>query len=158
MGSQPLKIGVISDTHDHLDPKVPALFDGVDHILHGGDIGLPWLILQLENIAPVTAVAGNTDVGLDYKITEIVSLGGRKFLIHHIVDVRAPADAIRRRIIRENPDVVVFGHTHKPFSEKIEKTLYLNPGYAGKTRFGLPRTVAILHCDESGVTPEFKAL
>jgi len=153
-----LKIGVISDTHDHLDPKVPALFDGVDHILHGGDIGLPWLILQLENIAPVTAVAGNTDVGLDYKITEIVSLGGRKFLIHHIVDVRAPADAIRRRIIRENPDVVVFGHTHKPFSEKIEKTLYLNPGYAGKTRFGLPRTVAILHCDESGVTPEFKAL
>ena len=48
-----MKIGVISDTHDHLDPKVPALLTGVDHILHAGDIGLPWLILQLENIAPV---------------------------------------------------------------------------------------------------------
>ena len=153
-----MKIGVISDTHDYLDPKVPALFTGVDHILHGGDIGLPWLILQLENIAPVTAVLGNTDAGLSYKEIEIITLAGRKFLIHHIVDPRSPADPLKRRIIRENPSVVVFGHTHKPFSEMIEKTLYFNPGYAGKSRFGLPRTVAILHCDESGITPEFKAL
>jgi putative phosphoesterase len=153
-----MKIGVISDTHDYLDPKVPALFKGVDHILHGGDIGLPWLILQLENIAPVTAVLGNTDVGLSYRQTEVLTLGGRKFLVHHIVDIRSPADPIKRRIIRENPDVVVFGHTHKPCSEMIEKTLYFNPGYAGKSRFGLPRTVAILHCDDSGITSEFKAL
>jgi len=153
-----MKIGVISDTHDYLDPKVPALFAGVEHILHAGDIGLPWLILQLESIAPVTAVLGNTDVELSYKLTEVLKLAGRKFLIHHIVDARSPADTIKRRIIRENPDVVVFGHTHKPFSEMIEKTLYFNPGYAGKTRFGLARTVAILHCDESGITSEFKAL
>lgn len=155
---QPMKIGVISDTHDHLDPKVPAFFAGVEHILHAGDIGLPWLILQLENIAPVTAVMGNTDSGANFKEMEIIELGGRKFLIHHIVDVCSPAAQLKRRIIRENPDVVVFGHTHKPFSERIEKTLYFNPGYAGKSRFGLARTVAILHCDESGITPEFKAL
>lgn len=153
-----MKIGVISDTHDYLDPKVPALFTGVDHVLHAGDVGLPWLLLQLENIAPVTAVLGNTDAGLSYKETEIVSLAGRKFLIHHIFDINVPADAIQRRIIRENPDVVIFGHTHKPFSQVIGKTLYFNPGYAGKSRFGLPRTVAILHCDASGITPEFKAL
>jgi len=153
-----MKIGVISDTHDHLDPKVPALLAGVDHILHAGDIGMPWLILQLESIAPVTAVIGNTDAGLSYKETEVIQLGGRKFLIHHIVDFRSPADPIKRRIIRENPNVVVFGHTHKPCSELVEKTLYFNPGYAGKPRFNLPRTVAILHCDESGITPEFKAL
>jgi putative phosphoesterase len=153
-----MKIGVISDTHDYLDPKVPALFTGVEHILHAGDVGLPWLILQLENIAPVAMVLGNTDAGLSYKETEVLELGGRKFLIHHIIDPRAPAEAIKRRIIREAPDVVVFGHTHKPFAETINKTLYLNPGYAGRSRFGLPRTVAILHCDESSITPEFKAL
>ena len=153
-----MKIGIISDTHDYLDPKVPALLAGVDHILHAGDIGLPWLILQLESIAPVTAVLGNTDAGLGFKETEVVKLGGRKFILHHIVDVRSPAAPIKRRIIRENPDVIVFGHTHKPFSELIEKTLYFNPGYAGKARFGLARTVAILHCDESGVTPEFRGL
>ena len=153
-----MKIGVISDTHDHLDPKVPALLAGVDHILHAGDIGLPWLILQLENIAPVTAVIGNTDAGLSYKETELIQLGGRKFLLHHIVDVLSPADPIKRRIIRENPNVVVFGHTHKPCSELVKKTLYFNPGYAGKPRFNLPRTIAILHCDESRITPEFKTL
>ncbi len=153
-----MKIGVISDTHDYLDPKVPALFEGMDHILHAGDIGLPWLILQLENIAPVTAVLGNTDVGLNYRETEMIELGGRKFIIHHIVDIQSPTAPIKRRIIRENPDVVVFGHTHKPLSQQIEKTLYFNPGYAGKSRFGLARSVAILHCDEWEIRPEFKTL
>jgi hypothetical protein len=154
-----MKIGVISDTHDYLDPKVPALFSGVDHILHAGDIGLPWLILQLENIAPVTAIVGNTDVGLgNFKETEVVQLDGRKFLMHHIVDPRSPVPAIQRRIVRENPDVIIFGHTHKPFCENVGRALYFNPGYAGKTRFGLPRTIAILHCDEKGIRPEFKEL
>src|SRR6185503_10507217 len=104
-----MKIGAISDTHGHFDPKIPKLFDGVDHILHGGDIGLPWLILELEQIAPVTAVTGNSDTGLSYNETEAVQLGGRKFLVHHIVDPRAPGKIIRQRIVRENPDVVVFG-------------------------------------------------
>jgi uncharacterized protein len=149
------RIGVISDTHGHLDPKVPELFEGVDHILHAGDIGLPWLILQLEEIAPVTAVAGNTDVGLEYKETELVEVGGRKFLVHHIIDVHAPDDKVKRRIIRENPDVVVFGHTHKRFCETMGQTLYFNPGYAGKPRFHLPRSVAILTCDDKGMTADY---
>jgi hypothetical protein len=55
------QVGVISDTHNYLDPLIPHLFAGVDHILHGGDIGMPAIILALEQIAPVTAVAGNTD-------------------------------------------------------------------------------------------------
>ena len=61
-------------------------------------------------------------------------------------------------VARSRPDVVVFGHTHKPYCETIGGTLFFNPGYAGKSRFGLPRTVAILHCDGAAITPEFKAL
>ena len=150
-----MKLGVISDTHGHFDPKIPKLFVGVDHILHGGDIGLPWLILELEQIAPVTAVLGNNDVGLEFKETEVAEFDGRKFLVHHIVVPREPAKAIHRRIIREGPDVVVFGHTHKPFCETMGRTLYFNPGYAGKPRFNLARNVAILHCDMNGIRPEF---
>jgi len=153
-----MKIGVISDTHGYFDPKIPELFAGVNHILHGGDIGLPWLILELEQIAPVTAVVGNNDVGLDFRETELAELDGRKFLLHHIVDPRKPADAIQRRIIREGPDVVVFGHTHKPYSETIGRTLYFNPGYAGKPRFNLARSVALLHSNAKGVRPEFLQL
>jgi putative phosphoesterase len=151
-----LRIGVISDTHNFLDPKVPELFAGVDHILHGGDIGQGRLILQLEQIAPVTAVLGNTDdSGLHFRQTEIVELDGRKFLIHHIVNPHAPDEALQRRLDREKPAAVVFGHTHKPFSETIDSTLFFNPGYAGKSRFGMPRTVAIFSCSAKEIRPEF---
>ena len=56
-----MEIGVISDTHNFLDPKIPERFAGVGHILHAGDIGLPWILQELERVAPVTAVGGNTD-------------------------------------------------------------------------------------------------
>lgn len=153
-----MKIGVISDTHNHFDPTIQTLFAGVDHILHGGDIGLPWVIMELESIAPVTAVLGNNDAGLAFKETEVVQLGGHKFLVHHIVDVHRPSDVVKRRIAREKPDVIVFGHSHKPFNEVIAGRLYFNPGYAGKPRFGQARSVAILNCDENGIRAEFFGL
>ncbi len=153
-----MKIGVISDTHGHLDRKILKLFAGVDHILHGGDIGYASIILELEDVAPVTAVLGNNDSGMEFRETELVQVGDRKFLVHHIVDPTKPSDAVKRRIIRENPDVVVFGHTHRPFCETIGKTLYFNPGYAGKPRFGLERSVALLHCDAEGITAEYLPL
>jgi uncharacterized protein len=152
-----MRIGVISDTHDFLDEQIAGLFEGVDHILHGGDVGLPWLILKLRAIAPVTAVLGNTDTGISLRETEIVLLEGRKFLLHHIVSPHAPHHVIGRRIAREKPDVVVFGHTHKPFCEKLEGTLYLNPGYAGRTRFNLPRSLAIVDTQPE-LKVEFKPL
>ena len=152
------KVGVISDTHGELDPRVLEIFGGVNHILHAGDIGMPYLILKLEEIAPVTAISGNNDEGLEYKETEMIELASRKFLLHHIVEIGKEKTKISRKIIRENPDVVVFGHSHQPFCENIGNTLYLNPGYAGKQRFNLKRTVAILHCDAEGMTAEFHDL
>jgi putative phosphoesterase len=154
-----LKIGVISDTHNFLDPKVAKLFAKVDHILHGGDVGMPWLMLELQLIAPVTAVVGNTDeAALRLRETEVVELKKRKFLVHHIVNPQSLGDAVKARIADERPNVVVFGHTHKPFCETIGGTLFFNPGYAGKPRFGMERSVAILHCDSKKVRPEFLAL
>jgi putative phosphoesterase len=153
-----MKIGVISDTHNYLDPRIAALFKGVEHILHAGDVGMPLIVLELEAIAPVTAVLGNTDAGMSYNETEIVKLAGRKFLVHHIVDVHRPSETVQRRVARENPDVVVFGHSHKPFNQTIGRTLYFNPGYAGKPRFNQPRSVAILHCDEKEIRAEYIGL
>ena len=154
-----MKIAVLADTHNFFEPRLPKLFAGAGHILHGGDIGLPRIILELEQIAPVTAVAGNTDEPeMRYRQTETVELAGRKFLVHHIVKPRELSDSLRERIQRERPHVVVFGHTHKPFCETIDGTLFFNPGYAGKARFDLERSVAILHCDEKGIRPEYLGL
>lgn len=136
------KVGVISDTHGYLDPQIEHLFAGVDYILHAGDLGQWEVLLMLEKIAPSTAVLGNVDYGLTLSETELVTLGGRKFLIHHIVDPVAPEESLKRRIEKEKPDVVVFGHTHKPYCETRDGILFFNPGYAGRQRFKLERSVA----------------
>ena len=153
-----MKLGVISDTHNFLDPNVGELFAGVEHILHAGDIGNAGIISQLEAIAPVTAVYGNTDMGLPFKETEVVTLAGRKFLVHHIVNPLALHDRLKERLARERPQVVVFGHTHKQFCRTMNGILFFNPGYAGKVKFGLQRSAAILHCGDQEVREEFIAL
>ena len=153
-----MKIGILSDTHGFLDPKIPQLFDGVDHILHAGDVGPHSLLLELEAIAPVTAVLGNTDAWLHLKLTELIELGGRRFLLHHIVDPHSPTEDLRARIAGDRPDAVVFGHTHKPFCETLGGVCFFNPGYAGKQRFALERSVALLQCTGRVIRPEFKQL
>jgi uncharacterized protein len=153
-----MKIGIISDTHNFLDPGIEGLFQGVQHILHAGDVGQPKIIFGLEQIAPVTAVLGNTDSDINLRVTEILELENRKFMVHHIVDVRNPSDTFRHRFDLAKPDVVIFGHTHKPFHERIGQTLFLNPGAAGRRGFNDSRSVAILHCDKKEMRVEFKNL
>ncbi len=153
-----MKLGIISDTHGFLDPIIFELFAGVEHILHAGDVGFSSLILELQTIAPVTAVYGNTDTGLPLREMEIVELAARKFLVHHIVNPQAPSDRLRARIADEKPDVVIFGHTHKPLCETIGGVMFFNPGYAGKPKFGADRSVAIMRCDEKAISHEFLAL
>jgi predicted phosphodiesterase len=55
------RVGIISDTHGLLRPEAERLLSGVDHIIHGGDIGNPGIIAALGRIAPVTAIKGNVD-------------------------------------------------------------------------------------------------
>jgi len=150
-----MKIGIISDTHGFLDPKIPGLFTGVSHILHAGDIGLDSIIAELEAIAPVTAVLGNTDGSAVFRLTETVTLAGRKFLVHHIVTPGELKEPLRLRIARERPDVVVFGHTHRACWTTLDGVGFLNPGYAGKPKSGAERSVAILHCNGTELRPEF---
>jgi putative phosphoesterase len=150
-----MKIGVISDTHDFLDPRIETIFAGVDHILHAGDIGFATIILELKFIAPVTAVLGNCDGDLSFPLTATVELAAKKFLLHHIVNPRTLLETLAVRIAKERPDVVVFGHTHKKFAELVDGVLFFNPGYAGKPKFGAERSVALFHLEGGDIRPEF---
>ena len=162
-----MKLGLISDTHGFLDPRLTRIFRGVDHILHAGDIGPDFLIAQLESIAPVTAVLGNNDSSLLFNLTESLVLTQKsengvlakcKFLIHHIVSPRALTDELRTRIAQEKPDAFVFGHSHKQFCERIDGVLFVNPGYAGKPRFGAERSVALLEAEGKEIQVKFVPL
>jgi uncharacterized protein len=151
-----MKIGVISDTHNFLDAKIPDLFKGVNHILHAGDIGLPWVLAELELVAPVTAVTGNTDdSALRYAPNKTIELAGRKFFIQHIVHPQNEEERRQRHFAGQRPDAVIFGHTHKRFCETLDGVLYLNPGYAGRAKLGLERSAALLYCEENGVRVEY---
>ena len=94
-----MRIGVISDTHNYFDPQIPKLLAGVEHILHAGDIGLPSILVELQEIAPVTAVWGNTDdPGFHYQLTQTVELASRRFFLHHIVNPHAPDDWLQEEL------------------------------------------------------------
>lgn len=153
-----MKIGVISDTHGYLDPRIEKIFAGVDHILHAGDIGYASIVLELEFIAPVTAVLGNTDGDIQFRLTETVELARKKFLVHHIINPRELSETVASRIARDKPQAVVFGHTHRKFAEMVNGIFYFNPGYAGKPKFGAERSVAFLNIDNGQIRHEFIAL
>jgi uncharacterized protein len=141
-----MRIGLISDTHGLLRPRVFDVLAGVDRILHAGDIGPPGLLAELETLAPVTAVWGNTD-GFDIRertsaVAE-VGLADRRVVLLHGHQLGSPTPA-GLRSAWPDADVIVYGHTHRPLVEESDGVLVINPGAAGAARFGIPPTVAIL--------------
>ena len=142
------RIGVISDTHGLLRPEAERRLAGVDHIIHGGDIGRPDIIDALRRIAPVTAIRGNVDTGdwaLAYAETELVRLTERVIYVLH--DLKTlQIDPVARGI-----DVVVSGHSHVPKIHTVDGVLYLNPGSAGPRRFRLPITLATIDVTPDGL-------
>ncbi len=144
-----MKVGLLSDTHGHLDPRIPKLFQGVDHILHAGDIGHDGIIADLSLIAPVTAVLGNNDLGLHYRETEAVTLGGQVFLVHHIVQPKSLHDRLSRSVAHHRPAFLIFGHTHARHDSVVDGVRFLNPGYCGRPRFGQERSIAVLELGKS---------
>jgi putative phosphoesterase len=141
-----MHIGVISDTHGRLPREVFDHFKDVERILHAGDIGPLTLLADLEAIAPVTAVWGNTDgPELRARLGEIerVELEGRILIVVHGHQLGSPTPR-GLRYAHPDADVVVFGHSHRPTLQHIEGHAFLNPGSAGAPRFGLPRSIALL--------------
>jgi uncharacterized protein len=140
-----LRIGVISDTHGLFDPKIASIFNGVDAILHAGDIGKLEVINRLEQIAPLLAVEGNNDRFGKFPGNRLEELGGYRIVIRHIFGELHQLGEKERRMVEElKPNVVVFGHSHRPYKQMLGNTMLLNPGSAGPRRFSLPRTVGLL--------------
>jgi hypothetical protein len=141
-----VRIGVISDTHGRIHPGVAKAFRGVDHILHGGDIGGEHVLAALRRIAPVTAVAGNVDGFAcgDAGMFARIELGGLRFLLTHILDrpARVQPD-VAQQLDESRADVVIFGHSHLPHDERVGELWFFNPASAGPRRFDYPVSVGI---------------
>jgi len=145
--AQVFRIGVITDTHGLYDPAIERHFAGVNEILHAGDIGGEHVIQRLRQLAPVMAVSGNVD---DFEASGfprrlIVRRAGVTIAVCHILyeNGRMSPDAAAW-LDREEADVCVFGHSHRPMVVRHGRTLLMNPGSAGPRRFSLPRGIGIL--------------
>jgi putative phosphoesterase len=137
-------IGLISDTHGLLRPRVHDALKGVALILHAGDVGGSGILDELRLIAPVRAVFGNTDPVGEPELSEEILINVDDVSLHvsHGHECGSPTPA--RLADRYDADVVVYGHTHRPLVTKIDGRLFVNPGAAGPKRFNLAPSVGRL--------------
>ena len=146
-----MRIGVISDTHGLFDESVTSIFQGVDAIIHAGDVGKLEVIERLSTIAQVFAVRGNNDTSLKLPDELVEELSGLRIMIRHIfgeLHQLKPGD--KTLVEKLRPDIIIFGHSHRPYQQMLGRTMLFNPGSAGPRRFSLPRTVGILAVTPTG--------
>ena len=155
-----MRLGVISDTHGLLRPEVFQAFSEVDHILHAGDLGPLDLLTELQALAPVTAVYGNTDgAEVRRQLPQVaqIELEGFDIVVTHGDQLGSPTPKGLNAAF-PSAQIIVYGHTHRPLLTIVDVVVtVMNPGGAGHRRFGLPPTVGILEL-EPGIPPRGRLL
>lgn len=151
-----MRLGIISDTHGMLRPEVFEVFAEVDHILHAGDIGSLEILTELETLAPVTAVYGNTD-GMDLrrKLPRVakLDLDGFEIVVTHGDQFGRDVPSEELHEMFPTADILIHGHTHIPKIENVDVVVtVMNPGSAGARRYDIPASVGIMEL-ESGIPP-----
>ena len=137
-------VGLISDTHGLLRPRVHEALEGVALILHAGDVGGSGILDELRLIAPVKAVFGNTDPAGDPELAAEITMNVEGMSVHVSHGHECGSPTPERLADRYDADVVVYGHTHRPLVTRLAGRLFVNPGAAGPKRFNLVPSVARL--------------
>lgn len=168
-----MRIGLISDTHipeacDRIPAKVFEVFNGVDLVMHAGDVYVNRVLDELAAIAPVVAAIGNGDEGLDghrfkleaderVKAAHLLEIAGiRVGLAHALPTPDETSEAVfSRAMVRHfgGPvDVLVMGHSHLEGVVRFGGTLVVNPGSATLPHnlVDVPGTVGILEIGADG--------
>ncbi len=151
-----MKLGIVSDTHGLLRPDLIPKLEGVDRILHLGDVGKISVLEELAKIAPVTAVRGNVDresACAKLPETEVILVEGQYiYMLHDLKTLHLDPAAGKFA-------AVLHGHTHVPNFYTKKGVLYFNPGSCGPRRFELPVSVGLLTITKGGsLKPEIVSL
>ena len=136
-------LGLISDTHGMMRPEALRALQGVELILHAGDVGQSRVLDALRAIAPVYAVSGNVDgPGSGLRTAVDLVLDGLRVHVSHGHELGSPTpDGLAARY---QADVIVYGHTHRALVTHVGPALVVNPGAAGAARFDLKPSVGLL--------------
>jgi uncharacterized protein len=175
-----MRIGLISDTHipvaaPMLWPQVYEQLQGVDLIMHGGDLMIPEVLDWLEEVAPVMAVQGNGDyTGWERSIapqdprlseSKVLAVDGLRIgLVHDFQLPEAPPlrtlDGLMRHFFGGPVNIIVRGSTHAAEITTVKGVLIVNPGSPTfpnhqSSRLG---TIGFLEIEDGRVTPSIVQL
>lgn len=134
-------IGLLSDTHGYLHPRVFDFMKACDEIWHAGDIGNLEVADKLKEFKPLRAVYGNIDGGILRTIfneTEVFTIEQTKVAMIHIGGYPGRYSASAKKIIKQlQPNLFISGHSHilKIMPDNKNNLLHINPGAAGKSGF-----------------------
>ena len=152
-----MKIGLLSDTHGWIHPRLFSYFNGCDEIWHAGDIGNIQTADTLSAFRPLRAVYGNIDDAVVRSAFKedlhfmaestrvwITHIGGTPDRYYH---------RIRNALIENPPDIFICGHSHiaKVIYDKKNGFLYVNPGAAGYNGFHKYMTAIRFQIDGSRI-------
>lgn len=135
------KIGLLSDTHAWLNPKIYDFFKECDEIWHAGDIGSDDVAIELAAFKKLRAVYGNIDdwdIRSDFPQFQFFNIEEMKVVMTHIGGYpNAYAAGIKEILVKEKPDIFISGHSHilKVMRDPKLGLLHLNPGAAGLKGF-----------------------
>jgi putative phosphoesterase len=158
-----MKIGVLSDTHlispdPRLDYILEELFRADDMILHAGDIVSGAVLERLEEKG-VLAVCGNMDdseVAKALPQQRIISVAGKRIeLIHGWGGRQGLRERLLARLKPDNPDIIVYGHSHIAFWGEVNGTMMFNPGAAARNPYGDVGTVGRIEIVDGNVETAF---
>lgn len=148
-----VKIGLLSDTHSHLDPKIFEYFQEVDEIWHAGDIGSIEVIDQLKKFKPLRAVYGNIDDHIlrrEFPEFNRFTIENVEVLLTHIGGkpgkyAKPALDALQEKA----PKLFICGHSHILLVKMDPKfnMLWMNPGACGIKGFHQVKTLLRFEID-----------
>jgi putative phosphoesterase len=158
------RVGLISDTHiptraKEIPAKVFDLLKDVDFIIHAGDLVELKVIDKLEQLAPVLAVYGNMDRTEIRKVLPEMNelkLLDWKIGVTHDPGVFFGGTKMREIAEKNNYNVLVYGHTHRPSINWEDRRLYINPGSPTNPLppFITKPAIAIMKLTKEKVEPE----
>lgn len=152
-----IKIGLLSDTHSYLSPKVFTHFKEVDEIWHAGDIGDASLANQLEDFKPFRAVWGNIDgqeLRKRYEEHAFFIVDKLKVYMTHIGGYPPRYNPITKPIIQKHrPDLFISGHSHilKVMPDPALNLLHMNPGACGQQGWHKVKTLITFEIHEARI-------
>ena len=133
-----MKIGVIADTHitnraGEIPQEVLQAFKNVDMVIHAGDLTdlsvLDELYAVSKNIIVVRGNMDPSDVTSRFPEKEIVKVGKIKIgVMHGWGPPNKLIELMQQQFKNDTVDIIIFGHSHAAFNEKIDNVLYFNPG------------------------------